>query len=135
MKIRQKLLLSYLIIIALFVAAGATITYDAMKMNDLQNSVRQQQAINDNAYTFQQGFDQIQFGTLMYSAYQEQEGETILANAYAATQSQTFLQNALASNPALLAQFNSVLAVDTNTIYPEINDIVSIYNGNTKLSG
>ena len=130
MKIRQKLLLSYLIIIALFVAAGATITYDAVKMNDLQNNVKQQQAINDNVYNFQQGFDQIQFGTLMYSAYQEQEGERILSNAYAATQSQTFLQNALAANPALLAQFNSVLAMDNNTIYPQITDIVSIYNGN-----
>jgi len=130
MKIRQKLLLSYLIIIALFVAAGATITYSAERVSALQNNVKQQEEINDNAYTYQEGFDQMEFGTLMYSAYQAQEGEQILSTAYADTKSQTFLVNALASNPALLAQFDSVLALSNNTIYPEINQIVSIYNSN-----
>ena len=81
MKIRRKLLLSYLIIISLFVAAGATITYNTMKMAELQNNVEQQVEINNNAYAFQQGLDQKQFGTLMYGSDNTVEGERIIVNS------------------------------------------------------
>lgn len=135
MKIRQKLLLSYLIIIALFIAGGATITYNAIMMNQLQNNVKQQETINDNAYNYQQGLDEKQFGTLMYSAEQQQEGEQIVvASADNQTQSQTFLVNALASDPSLLAEFNAVLAIDKNTINPAIAQIVATYNSNLNSS-
>lgn len=135
MKIRQKLLLSYLIIIALFIAGGATITYNAIRMNQLQNNVKQQETINDNAYNYQQGLDEKQFGTLMYSAEQQQEGEQIVvASADNQTQSQTFLVNALASDPSLLAEFNAVLAIDKNTINPAIAQIVATYNSNLNSS-
>jgi nitrogen fixation/metabolism regulation signal transduction histidine kinase len=131
MKIKQKLLLSYLIIIALFIAAGATITYNAIKMNDLQLNVKQQEAINNNAYNYQQGLDEKQFGTLMFSADQLQEGERIVvASANQQATAQNFLSNALATNPTLLANFNSILAVDNNTIDPAIKQMVIIYNNN-----
>ncbi len=129
MKIKQKLLLSYLIIIALFVAAGATITYNAMQMNELQKNVKIQQDINDNAYNYQQGLDEKQFGTLMFSTDQLQEGERIVvASADQQAQSQTFLSSALSSNSTLLAQFNEVIGIDNNTINPAIRQIVTIYN-------
>lgn len=135
MKIKQKLLLSYLIIIALFIAAGATITYNAIRMNQLQNNVKQQETINDNAYNYQQGLDRKQFGTLMYSADQEQEGSNIVvASADEETQSQDYLATALTSNSSLLAQFDGVLAIDKNTINPAISQIVTLYNGNLNSS-
>ena len=135
MKIKQKLLLSYLIIIALFIAAGATITYNAIRMNQLQNNVKQQETINDNAYNYQQGLDRKQFGTLMYSADQEQEGSNIVvASADEETQSQDYLATALTSNLNLLAQFDGVLAIDKNTINPAISQIVTLYNGNLNSS-
>ncbi|MGA2386850.1 MAG: HAMP domain-containing protein [Candidatus Bathyarchaeia archaeon] len=135
MKIKQKLLLSYLIIIALFIAAGATITYNAIRMNQLQNNVKQQETINDNAYNYQQGLDRKQFGTLMYSADQEQEGSNIVvASADEETQAQDYLATALTSNSSLLAQFDGVLAIDTNTINPAISQIVTLYNGDLNSS-
>ena len=129
MKIKQKLFLSYLIIIALFVAAGATITYNAVQMNELQKNVKVQQDINANAYNYQQGLDQKQFGTLMFSTDQLQEGERIVvASADQQAQSQTFLSSALSSNSTLLTQFNDVVNIDNYTINPAIRQIVTIYN-------
>jgi nitrogen fixation/metabolism regulation signal transduction histidine kinase len=135
MKIRQKLLLSYLLITALVVAAGATITYNSMKMTQLQSNAKLQEDINSNAYAYQQGLDQKQFGTLMYSADQVDSGvRIIVGGADLQVPAQTFLTNSLASNPALLAQFNEVVAIDNNQINPGIRDVSQLYSSNLNSS-
>ena len=78
MKIRRKLLLSYLLIVLLFVAAGATITYNTMKMAQLQNTAKTQLEINNDAYAYQQGLDQIQLGTLMYASENTTAGKGMI---------------------------------------------------------
>ena len=131
MKIQQKLLLSYLIIAALVIAAGATITYNSMEMAALQNNAKQQQDISDNAYDFQRGLDQKQFGTLMYSADEVNEGVNVMvSSAEIQAQARTFLTSALASDPSLLSEFNSVVSIDNNTINPAIAQINQIYDSN-----
>jgi HAMP domain-containing protein len=131
MKIRRKLLLSYLLIVALFVAAGATITYNTMKMSELQNNVKQQMDINNNAYAFQQGLDQKQFGTLMYSSDNTADGERIIvASADTMVPAGKSLQNALQTNPDLLAKFNEVVQLDSNQINGAITQVYAIYSGN-----
>src|SRR3990172_6307395 len=129
MKIRRKLLLSYLLITALFIAAGATVAFNTMKMGELQNKVEQQVEVNKNAYDYQQGLDQKQFGTLMYSADNVQEGERIIvSSAELMYQAKNYLLAALATNPTLLAKFNEVVSID-NQIDNAITEIVTIYNG------
>ena len=131
MKIQQKLLLSYLIITALVVAAGATITYNSIEMASLQNNAKTQQDINDNAYDYQRGLDQKQFGSLMYSADEVNQGITeMVASATIQSTSQTYLINALTSDPSLLAKFKSVVAIDNNQINPAITQIHQIYTSN-----
>jgi nitrogen fixation/metabolism regulation signal transduction histidine kinase len=131
MKIRRKLLLSYLVIVVLFIAAGATITYNTMKMADLQNTVKQQVEINNNAYAYQQGLDQKQFGTLMYSSDNTAEGERIIvASADTMVPAETYLVKALASDPTLLAKFNDVVSLDTNQINGAISQVYTIYTSN-----
>jgi HAMP domain-containing protein len=131
MKIRRKLLLSYLVIVVLFIAAGATITYNTMKMADLQNTVKQQVEINNNAYAYQQGLDQKQFGTLMYSSDNTAEGERIIvASADTMEPAETYLINALASDPTLLAKFNEVVSLDRNQINGAISQVYTIYTSN-----
>src|SRR4030067_295868 len=122
MKIRRKLLLSYFLIVGLFIAAGATLTYNTMKMAELQTAVKQQVEINDNAYAYAQGLDQKQFGTLMYgTGTNTQDGERIIvASAETIQPAETYLQTALASDPALLAKFNEDVDTDRNTINPAI---------------
>lgn len=131
MKIRRKLLLSYFLIVGLFIAAGATLTYNTIKMADLQTTVKRQVEINDNAYAYAQGLDQKQFGTLMYGTDNTQDGERIIvASAETIEPAETYLQTALANDPALLAKFNEVVDLDTNTINPAIAQISTMYNAN-----
>ena len=131
MKIRRKLLVSYLLIVALFVAAGVTITYNTMKMAELQSDVKQQVKINNNAYAFQQGLDQKQFGTLMYGADNTAEGERIIVeSADTMVPAGSYLLNALANNPELLAKFNEVVQIDNEQINPAISKVYAIYISN-----
>jgi HAMP domain-containing protein len=131
MKIRRKLLLSYLLIVALFVAAGATITYNTMKMAELQNTAKQQLEINNNAYAYQQGLDQIQFGTLMYASDNTTEGQRIIvASADTMAPAETYLLNALSNNSALIGEFNQVVSLDRNEINGAISNVYSLYTGN-----
>jgi HAMP domain-containing protein len=135
MKIRRKLLLSYLLIVALFIAAGATLTYNTIKMADLQNTVKQQVEINDQAYAYAKGIDQKQFGMMVYTNVNADEGIKItVASAETIVQAQTYLQSALANNPPLLAMFNEVVDIDKNTIDPAITQINTLYNNNTGIS-
>lgn len=135
MKIKQKLLLSYLLITALVVAAGATITYNSLKMAELQTSTKLQQDINSNAFAYQRGIDQKQFGTLMYSADQVDSGvRVIVESATIMDQSQTFLAANLGSNPDLLAKFNEVVEIDNNQINPGIAEIEQIYTSDLNSS-
>ena len=129
MKIRRKLLLSYLLITALFIAAGATVAFNTMKMGELQRKVEQQVEVNKNAYDYQQGLDQKQFGTLMYSSDNVQEGERIIiSSADLMQKAEDYLLGALATNPELLAKVNEVVNID-NQIDNAITEIVTIYNG------
>lgn len=128
MKIKRKLLLSYLLIVGLFIAAGATMAYNTMKMADLQQKVETQTEINNKAYAFQQGLDQKQFGTLMYSADNTIEGERIIVeSAELMVPAQDYLLSALASNPELLSKFNEVVALDSGQINGAITEVYNIY--------
>ncbi len=118
-------------IVALFVAAGATITYNTMKMADLQSAAKTQLEINNNAAAYQQGLDQIQFGTLLYASDNTTEGQRIIvASADTMQPAQTYLLSALATNPALLNEFNQVVSLDQNEINGAISQVYSIYISN-----
>jgi methyl-accepting chemotaxis protein len=128
MKIKRKLLLSYLLIIALFVAAGATITYNTTKMAELQTKAKTQLEINNNAYAYQQGLDQIQFGTLMYASDNTADGQQIIVSSADIIQpAQTYLLSALADNPALLDEFKQAVSLDQNEINGAISQVYTIY--------
>lgn len=128
MKIKRKLLLSYLLIIALFVAAGATITYNTTKMAELQTKAKTQLEINNNAYAYQQGLDQIQFGTLMYASDNTVDGQQIIVSSADIIQpAQTYLLSALADNPVLLDEFKQAVSLDQNDINGAISQVYTIY--------
>ena len=127
MKIRRKLLLSYLLIVALFIAAGTTITYNTLKMGEIQNKVKVQTDISNNAYAYQQGLDQKQLGTFSYSSGNAQIGGDVIVRAADTMQpAETYLLNNLATNPELLAKFNEVVDIDRNTINDAITKVITI---------
>lgn len=132
MKIRRKLLLSYLLIVALFIAAGATITYNTMKMAELQTKIEREVEINNNAFAFQKGLYQKQFGTLLYSADNLVDGERLIVEgAETMLPAGTYLQSALADNPELLSKFNEVVGLDTNQVDGAIGQVYVIYTSNS----
>lgn len=57
MKIKPKMLLSYLLIVALFASIGAVITLNTMKMSDLQTTAIKQVEIGNYAAVYQKGVD------------------------------------------------------------------------------
>jgi nitrogen fixation/metabolism regulation signal transduction histidine kinase len=128
-KIRRKLLLSYLLIVGLFIAAGVTVAINTLHMADLQTKVKQQVEINNNAYAYQQGLDQKQFGSLMYSSDNTQQGEQIIVKSADTMQpAETYLLGALANEPELLSKFNEVVSIDTGQINGAITQIYTIYS-------
>ncbi len=127
MKIKAKLLISYLLLVALFVAAGATITYNTTQMQQLQTQVKTQIDVNNNAYKYAQALDQKQFGTIVYTMKSQSEGEQIMyKSAETVVAATTSLQADLANNQELLAKFNEVVAIDQNTIDPAITEIADL---------
>lgn len=104
-------------------------------MTELQTNAKLQEDINSNAYAYQRGIDQKQFGTLMYSADQVESGERIIVDsAELQSETQNFLANNLASNPVLLAKFNEVVDIDTNQINTGIGVIQQIYHSDRNSS-
>lgn len=131
MKIRQKLLLSYLLLVGLFVAAGVAVALNTMKMADLQANVKKQVEINDNAYAYQQGLDQKQFGTLVYCTRDNQTGtQIIVSSSEKMYQAETYLHDALQSTPDLLAKFNQVTSLDRGQINDAITQATNIADSN-----
>jgi nitrogen fixation/metabolism regulation signal transduction histidine kinase len=134
MKIKAKLLISYLLLVALFVAAGATITYNTTQMQQLQTQVKTQIDINNNAYQYAAALDQKQFGTIVYTMKSQSEGEQIMyTSAEKVVAATTSLQTDLANDQELLAKFNEVVAIDKNTIDPAITEISRLM-GDTSIS-
>ena len=98
-------------------------------MADLQTKVKQQVEINNNAYAYQQGLDQKQFGSLMYSSDNTQQGEQIIVKSADTMQpAETYLLDALANEPELLSKFNEVVSIDTGQINGAITQIYTIYS-------
>jgi nitrogen fixation/metabolism regulation signal transduction histidine kinase len=127
MKIRQKLLLSYLLLVVLFIAAGVAVALNTMKMADLQANVKKQVEINDNAYAYQQGLDQKQFGTLVYCTRDNVTGTNIIVSSSEKMyQAETYLLDALRNSPDLLAKFNQVTALDRGQINDAITQATNI---------
>ena len=131
MKIQRKLLLSYLIIVVLFVAVGTFVATNTMKMADLQTKVKQQVEINNNAYTYQQGMDQKKFAAFVYSQGNTESGGQMLVEAEDKKQpAEIYLLNTLDKNSELFSKFNACYQIDINPINNAITEIVTLSTGN-----
>ncbi len=131
MKIQRKLLLSYLLIVGLFIAVGAVVTTNMAKMADLQNQVKHNVDVNNNAFIYQQGMDAKQFASFVYSQGNSQVGEQILVSSADTMQpAEDFLLSALTNDPALLNQFTAVTNIDKNRINNALVEIITISSTN-----
>ena len=131
MKIQRKLLLSYLLIVVMFIAVGGAVIMNTMKMAELQTKVKQEVDINNNAYIYQQGMDGKQFASFVYSQGNSEVGEQMLVSSADTMQpAEDFLLSALTNDPALLSQFTAITNIDKNAINNAIIETIVLSSGN-----
>ena len=127
MKIQRKLLLSYLLIVALFVAIGATITYNTMKMGEIQTNVSKQVLIGSYANSYQKGF------LLMDLAFQETQTDPEAAAADSASGQSltaatgTYLIDNLPQDSELYTKFLACNQIYTDVITPALAKASAAY--------
>lgn len=127
MKIQRKLLLSYMLIVALFVAIGATITYNTMKMNEIQTNVSNQVLIGSYANSYQKGF------LLMDLAFQETQTDPEAAAADSASGQSltaatgTYLLDNLPKDSDLYTKFLACNQIYTDVITPALAQASAAY--------
>ena len=127
MKIQRKLLLSYLLIVALFVAVGATVTYNTTQMADLQTQVKNQVEINNNVHVYQEAIDQKKFAAFVYSqGNTEAGGQMLVDSEEMKAPAETYLAGALANDPVMLSKFDAVYQIDHNPINSAITQITTL---------
>lgn len=118
-----------MLIVVLFVAVGATVTYNTMKMADLQTKVKQQVEINDNAATYQQGIDAKKFAAFVYSQGNTEGGGQMLVDAEEIKMpAEAYLLATLTEGSELYAKFNAAYQIDQYPINNAITSIVTISN-------
>lgn len=131
MKIQRKLLLSYLLIVVMFIAVGGAVIMNTMKMAELQTKVKQEVDINNNAYIYQQGMDGKQFASFVYSQGNSEVGEQMLVSSADTMQpAEDFLLSALTNDPALLSQFTAITNIDKNAINNALIETIVLSSGN-----
>ena len=81
LKIRTKLILSYALLVSLFFAYGAFINYNNSRMADLQATIAEETETRAYAYTYEQGINGEQFGALILSQGNPEQGQQII-NGY-----------------------------------------------------
>jgi nitrogen fixation/metabolism regulation signal transduction histidine kinase len=133
MKIRTKLLTSYVLIIAMFMTAGVITLYNINQMSTLQNNVETQIALNNNAYGYQQAVLEKQFGLVVYTQGDNQNGAQIVTQSRSdINTTQAYLIRALVDNPTMLQKFVNAWTVDTAKIDSTASNIVTISNTNNQ---
>lgn len=119
MKIGTKMLLSYLLIVALFASIGTAITLNTMKMSELQEKAINQVEIENYAVVYQKGIDlqRISFleGQLLDVA--NAQADQITADALIAATEDYLLEN-IPQDTELFAEFKTSYDLMHNVINP-----------------
>ncbi len=128
MKIKSKMLASYLLIVALFIGIGVAITLNTMKMNDIQANVNKQVEIGNYANAYAKGFTLRSQGVEELAADPQnaitdtQTGQTLTAATSA------YLMENLPADSTLYSVFSTCYQIDSNTITPAVQKLVTAYN-------
>jgi HAMP domain-containing protein len=133
MKIRNKLLLSFLLIVVLFIGAGIVATMNTMKMTELQKKVALQIDIANNAAGYQQGIYEKQFGAFVYGLGNSQMGAELIESSEAnhIEPSEDYLFAALANDQELYSKFNDAFQVEEIQIGNLTDEIQVLADGNS----
>jgi HAMP domain-containing protein len=129
MKIGNKMLLSYLMIVALFASIGAVMTYNTMKMSDLQTKALTQVDIENYAAVYQKGIDLQRVSALEGQLKDVTNAQTDKATATAMIEAtEPYLLENLPQDSQLYTDFKASYDIMHNTINPTAADVDNILN-------
>jgi nitrogen fixation/metabolism regulation signal transduction histidine kinase len=127
-KIKSKMLISYMLIVALFIGIGAAITVNTMKMNDIQANVNKQVEIGNYATAYEKGFTLRSQGVGELASdptsaiTDTQTGQTLTAATA------TYLVDNLPAGSTLSTVFNTCNQIDSTIITPAVEKLVTAYS-------
>jgi nitrogen fixation/metabolism regulation signal transduction histidine kinase len=131
MKIGTKMLVSYLIIVALFAAIGTTITLNTIKMSDLQTKAIKQVEIENYAAVYQKGIDLQRVSFLEGKLEDIENAELDKATAKALIEAtENYLLENLPEDSKLYEEFKTSYDLMHNTINPTNAEVENILNNN-----
>jgi nitrogen fixation/metabolism regulation signal transduction histidine kinase len=124
MKIGTKMLVSYLLIVALFASIGVAITLNTMKMNDLQSKAMAQVEIENYAAVYQKGIDLQRVSFLEQRLQDTTNSATDKVTAQALIDAtETYLLENLPKDTELYTDFKTSYDLMHNTIDPADADV------------
>jgi len=124
MKIGSKMLVSYLLIVALFAAIGTAITINTMKMNDLQAKATTQVEIENYAAVYQKGIDLQRISFLEGRLEDTVNSAADKATAQALIDAtETYLLDSLPKDSVLYTEFKTSYDLMHNSINPADADV------------
>lgn len=129
MKIARKMLLSYLLIVALFASIGAVITLNTMKMNTLQANAIKQVELENYATVYQKGIDLQRVSFLEDRLEDTANAQTDKVTAQALIDAtEPFLLDNLPQDSELYTKFKASYDLMHNTINPAGAEVDNILN-------
>jgi nitrogen fixation/metabolism regulation signal transduction histidine kinase len=127
MKIKSKMLLSYMLIVALFIGIGAAITLNTMKMNELQSNVNQQVEISNYASAYSKGFTLTSQSVAELATNPTQATTDMQTGQTLTTATSAYLLENLPQDSTLYQVFSETHQIDATTITPAVQALVAAY--------
>ena len=130
MKIKGKMLVSYMLIVALFVGIGVAVTLNTMKMSEIQANVNKQVEIGNYATAYQKGFTLRSQGLAEVATDPENAiTDTQTGQALTAATSE-YLVSTLPKDSTLYTVFDLCYQIDTTVITPAVEKAIQAYSAN-----
>jgi nitrate/nitrite-specific signal transduction histidine kinase len=127
MKIRSKMLASYLLIVALFVAIGTAITINTMKMNDLQANVNKQVEISNYASAHSKGLTLTSQSVAELATNPTQAITDMQTGQQLTSATSAYLLSNLPQGSQLYSVFSETHQIDAAIITPAVQALVTAY--------
>jgi methyl-accepting chemotaxis protein len=129
MKIARKMLVSYLLIVALFASIGAVITLNTMTMNQLQTDASKQVEIGTYVNTYQKGIDLKKLAFIEGTAGNHEQSSIDDQTASALiTPCEDYLLATLPAGSEQYTTFSQCYEISRNVITPTATEIAEIYS-------
>jgi nitrogen fixation/metabolism regulation signal transduction histidine kinase len=127
MKIKSKMLLSYMLIVALFVGIGAAITVNTMQMDQLQAKVNQQVEISQYASAYSKGFTLRSESVSELASNPTQAITDMQTGQQLTTATSAYLLANLPQDSQLYQVFSETSQIESTIITPAVEKLVAGY--------